>query len=305
MSVKGWRRTAAEPLAAVFFPGVGKWADPPGIDPVEVDDETTGGETPDAIETYLQSERRNRLTSLANPSEGEEALEARLFTFDGGYAFLTDDYQAKLATHLLTDETDGEEAELIIVPARHLHRGDMLLFLRGSGRDVIRQVADQLLPAGERDRAGLWRRTLLKYQGQRDSSVEVVWQRLREHGCPLSLTAIENWFADENMISPANVGREVGAILALTQDGDLRDSLDSCRLAISRVRGAHVKASHQLAKRVIERAVAGLKAADRGNGAVDLGEGIVLARLTEIDDIPVRVRASAANRLVEESQWPT
>ena len=287
-----------------LFPGVGKWPEPPVGDPSGVDDETLTGETSDAIEMYLLAKRRNRLTSLAIPSHDEEAVEARLVTFDGGYAFLTDDYQAKIATHLLADATE-EDAELKVVPARRLRRGDILLFLRGSGRDVIRQVADQLLPAGERDKAGLWRRALLNYRQQGDYTVEVVWRQLREHGCPLSLAAIENWFADENIISPANVNREVGAVLALTQDSDLRDELDTCRLAISRVRGAHLKASHQLAKRVIERAVAGLKTADRGGGAVDLGEGIVLARLTEIDDTLVRVRASAANRLVENSSWPT
>ncbi len=284
-----------------LFPGVGKWPDPLNGDPVGVEDATPAAETPDAVETYVMAERRKLLTSMATPSHGEEAVDARLFTFDGGYAFLADDYQAKIATHLMGEAADGEDAELQVVPARRLRRGDVLLFLRGSGRDVIRQVADQLLAMGERERAGLWRRVLLKYRRESDCTVEVVWRRLREHGCPLSLAAIENWFVDENMISPANVDREVGAILAVTQDADLRDALDGCRQAISRVRGAHLKASHQLAKRVIERAVAGLKAADHAGGAVDLGEGIVLVRVTEIDDTPVRVRASAANRLVEES----
>ena len=284
-----------------LFPGVGKWPDPLDGDPVGVADATPAAETPDAVETYVTAERRKLLTSMATPSHGEEAVDARLFTFDGGYAFLTDDYQAKLATHLMGEAVNGEGTELQAVPARRLRRGDVLLFLRGSDRDVIRQVADQLLQAGERERAGLWRRVLLNYREQRDCTVETVWQRLREHGCPLSLAAIENWFVDENMISPANVGREVGAILAVTQEPELRDGLEACEKAISRVRGAHLKASHQLAKRVIERAVAGLKAADHAGGAVDLGEGIVLVRVTEIDDTPVRVRASAANRLVEES----
>jgi hypothetical protein len=130
-----------------LFPGVGKWPDRPRGEQEEVAT-TSGGETPDAIETYLLSKRRNRLASLARPSNGEESGVARLVTFEGGYAFLTDDYQAKLATHLLVDTTDGEDAELEIVPGHRLRRGDVLLFLRGSSRDVIRQVADKLLPAG-------------------------------------------------------------------------------------------------------------------------------------------------------------
>jgi hypothetical protein len=288
-----------------LFPGVGKWPTPPGGTDLNMpDQELQVSETPDAIEMYLQSKRRSRATSLVSPSPGEESVAARLITFDGGHAFLTDDYQAKVASHLLTNEAAGEGAELVIVPARRLRRGDMLLFLRGSSRDVIRQVADGLLPSDEREQAGLWRRALLNYQRLQNCDVEITWRRLREHGCPLSLAAIENWFDDENIISPANVGREVGAILELTQDAELQKGLAACRGSISRVRGAHLKASHQLAKRVIEQAVAGLKSAGSKNRAIDLGEGIVLARVTEIDDNPIQVRASAANILVEDESWP-
>jgi uncharacterized membrane protein YkvA (DUF1232 family) len=303
---EGWAARRVRTSRGRLFPSVGKWPDEPVSDPGEADEETpnTGVETPDAIETYLLSKRRNRLTSLATPPNGEESVETRLFTFDGGYAFLTHDYQAKLATHLMADATDDEEAKLEIVRASQLRCGDLLLFIRGSSRDVIRQVADQLLPQGVREQAGLWRRTLLKYQRIMDCPVEVVWRRLGKHGCPLSLNAVEKWFADENIISPNNVTREMGAILDLTRDPDLRDGLDACRDAVSRVRGAHLRASNQLARRVVERAVDGLKSAGHEGGTVDLGEGIVLARLTEIDETPLRVKASAVNRLVEESQWP-
>jgi hypothetical protein len=93
-------------------------------------------------------------------------------------------------------------------------------------------------------------------------------------------------------------------VLALTQDADLRDGLDTCRAAVSRVKGAHLRASNQLARKVVEQAVSGLKAAVSTGGAMDLGEGIVLARITEIDDTSIRVRASSVNRLVEEdTQW--
>jgi uncharacterized membrane protein YkvA (DUF1232 family) len=194
------------------FPSVGKWPDQP------VNGQATPGEsadeTPDAIQLYLLSERRKRLTSLVTPLNGEDSVKARLVTFDGGYAFLTDDYRAKIATHLLGGTANGEEAELEVVPAHRLQRGDVLLFLRGSSRDVIRQVADRFLLPGERERAATWRRALINYQRRMDCSVEVVWQRLGEHGCPLSLAAITNWFTDENIISPLRVDREFAAILA-------------------------------------------------------------------------------------------
>jgi hypothetical protein len=134
--------------------------------------------------------------------------------------------------------------------------------------------------------------------------VETVWQRLRKHGCPLSHAAIANWFSSDNIISPINVSREVGAILELTDDANLRSGFDACRTAITHVRGAHVRASNLLAKRVVERAVTGLRSAIHGGCAVDLGEGIVLARVTAMDGTPVMVKASLVNRLLEDSPWP-
>jgi hypothetical protein len=244
--------------------------------------------------------RRNRLTSGAGPASGEESVEARLVIFDGGYAFLTDDYQAKVATHLLTDAADGEDADLEILPARRLRRGDVVLFLRESSSDVIREVANQSLLAGERERAALWRRTLLRYRHEAGCSVEDVWKGLREKGCPLRLATIENWFADEEMISPANIDRELKAILDLTQSVEFWEGLEACRESIRRVRGEHLKASRKIARRVVERAVGVLKASALGGGPIDLGEGIVLARVSEIDGDTVTVRRSAANRLLEE-----
>lgn len=286
-----------------LFPSVGKWPDQPAYCQTPFDE--SADETPDAIYLYLLSERRKRLTSLVSPSNDEESVKARLVSFEGGYAFLTDDYRAKLATHLLSDRTKDEEAEILIVQAHLLQRGDVVLFLRGSSRDVIRQVADKLLPAGERERAGTWRRALLNYKLQMGWSVEVIWKQLGEHGCPLSLAAVTNWFTDENIISPLSVDREFAAILALTQNAELQDGLDACRTAVTCVKGAHLRASHQLARMVVERALTALKSKGMSSGAVDLGDGIVLARVTEIDDTPLRVKASSVNRLVEEdTQWP-
>lgn len=284
------------------FPGVGKWPDQP-VNGQATHDESAD-ETPDAIQLYLLAERRKRLTSLVTALNGEDSVKARLITFDGGYAFLTDDYRAKVATHLLGSTANSEEAELEMVPAHRLQRGDVLLFLRGSSRDVIREVADRFLLPGERERAATWRRALINYQRRMDCCVEVIWRRLGEHGCPLSLAAVTNWFTDENIISPLRVDREFAAILALTQDTDLRDGLDTCRAAVRRVKGAHLRASNQLARKVVEQAVSGLKSAVSTGGAMDLGEGIFLARITDIDDTPIRVKASSVNRLVEEDkQW--
>lgn len=291
------RRTRA--CRSRLFPGISGWAEARGepADGESPGPESAGGDPLDKVEIRLVARRRGRLTALARPSSEEAAVEARLVLFDGGHAFLTDDYQAKVATHLLDPSTDLEDAELELVPARQLRRGDVLLFLRGSARDVIREEADKLLPPGERERAGLWRAALLRYRKVSGCSIEVVWRRLRQHGCPLSQAAIRNWFEDDDIISPVRVDRELQAILDVTRDPDLRDGLTACRDAITRVRGAHLRASRQLARRVLDSAVAGLKSS-RG-GPVDLGDGIVLVRVTGVDESLVRIKATAANRFVE------
>jgi hypothetical protein len=264
---------------------------------------TTDEEPTDTIESHLSAFYRNRVASMACPVPGEETMEARLVTFGGGYAFLTDTYQAKLATHLLSETAGCEEAEIESVPARLLRPGDLLLFLRGSDRDVIRQQADELLPGDERERAGMWRQALHNYQEHQKCTVEMVWERLRHHGCPLTLQAITNWFIDANIISPLNIDRELNAILSLTQDPQLLEGLSACKLSIRRVRSAHQRASHLLAKRVMERAVAGLQKANSVSDSIDIGEGIVLASVCEIDEEPIQVRNSAVNRFMEGDTW--
>lgn len=242
------------------------------------------------------SHRRRRLTASVQPSSGDETVEARLVLFDGGHAFLTDRYRAKVATHLLEIANDAEEAELKLVPASQLQLGDLVLFLRGSDCDVIREEADKLLLPGERERAGLWRDALLDYQTRTGCSIEVIWHGLKSFGCPIGQQAIRNWF-DGDVIAPLKYERELETIRKLTEFPALVQQYEACLNAIFNVRSAHLRASRQLARRVLDTAVAGLKSS-RG-GAVDLGEGIVLVRVTGVDEALVRVKATAANRFVE------
>ena len=83
-----------------FFPGLGKWPEPPGSQP-DGEPAPADVQPPEGIETFLVRERRRRLAEQARPSQGDESVQARLVTFEGGHAFLTDDYRAKVATHLL------------------------------------------------------------------------------------------------------------------------------------------------------------------------------------------------------------
>jgi uncharacterized membrane protein YkvA (DUF1232 family) len=290
------RRTRA--CQSRLFPGISGWAEARGepADGESPGPEPAGVDPLDKVEIRLVARRRGRLTVLARPSSEEAAVEARLVLFDGGHAFLTDDYQAKVATHLLDPSGDKKDAELELVPARQLRPGDVLLFLRGSPHDVIREEADKLLPPGERERAGLWRVALEKYQREHKLSIVDLCQRLKAHSCSVGDQAIRNWLRDE-IIAPLKYERDIKAIRDMTNDPDLIEQFQGCLDAVSNVRSAHLRAGRQLARRVLDSAVTRLKSS-RG-GPVDLGDGIVLVRVTGVDDSLVRIKATAANRFVE------
>jgi hypothetical protein len=162
---------------------------------------------------------------------------------------------------------------------------------------VIREEADKLLPPGERERAGLWRDALVDYQIRSGRSIETIWRDLRSFGCPIGLQAIKNWF-EGDIIAPLKYERELETIRKLTKFPELIQQYEACLNAIFNVRSAHLRASKQLARRVLDTAVTGLRSS-RGV-AVDLGEGIVLVRVANVDQTPVQVKTTAANRFFDE-----
>jgi hypothetical protein len=79
--------------------------------------------------------------------------------------------------------------------------------------------------------------------------------------------------------------------------------MDSVLLAIKTVRSAHLRASHQLAKQVVARAVDILKAEHRHESIIDLGGNVAIARIAEIESRGTLVRASLVNRLIDGDVW--
>jgi uncharacterized membrane protein YkvA (DUF1232 family) len=291
------RRTRA--CRSRLFPGITGWAEARGepADGESPGPEPAGGDPFDKVEIRLVDRRRGRLTALARPSSEEAAVEARLVLFNSGHAFLTKDYQAKVATHLLDPSADPEEAELQLVPGWELRPGDALLFYYSSDRDVIRVEADKSLPPSEREHARLWRLALLRYQQRCKLSFKALCDQLREHGCRVSEQTIRNWLQEE-VIAPMHCEQSIQAIQYMTNDPELTKHYDRCLDAIHAVRSAHIRAGRSLARRVLNLSVEELRSS-RG-GLVDLGDGIVMVRVTSIDESTVRIRATAANRLIKE-----
>jgi uncharacterized membrane protein YkvA (DUF1232 family) len=286
-------------LRSRIFPRISGWPDstererdgepPPQSQTVE--------DIVDSWQNWRLSRYRDRLAASARPSSGEAAVEARLVLFDGGHAFLTEDYQAKVATHLLDPSADLKDAELRVVPAWKLRAGDALLFYRGSDRDVIRVEADKFLSPGEREQAGLWRAALLRYQQRCKLSFRDLCEQLREHGCQVSDQTIRNWLQEE-VIAPMHYERDIQAIRYMTNDPELTKHFDQCLNAIRVVRSAHITAGRHLARRVLDSAVKQISSSM--GEPVDLGDGIVLVQVIRVDEFTVHIRATAANRLVEE-----
>ncbi|MCC7083420.1 MAG: hypothetical protein IT427_00255 [Pirellulales bacterium] len=114
---------------------------------------------------------------------------------------------------------------------------------------------------------------------------------------------IRNWLDNDQIIAPQAYKRDVAVVACVTSDQRLAARMDSVLMAISEVRSAHLRASHQLAKQVLARAVNILKEQDQATSMIELAENIVVVRIAEIDDEPVLVGASMCNRLLEGDAW--
>jgi len=229
-----------------------------------------------------------------------------LVVFDGGTcAFLTESREANVVTHLLDNAIDDPDtnADVKRKPTSELIVGDAILFNRGSDRDVIRMAADEILEPGVRDTASLWRQALIEYSSRESLSSDQLHARLRAGGCPLHHQTIRNWLDDDQIIAPQAYKRDVAVVARVTSNQRLAARMDNVLAAISQVRSAHLRASRQLAKQVLARAVNILKEQDQSASIIELAENVVVVRIAEIDEKPVPVRASLCNRLLEGDAW--
>jgi hypothetical protein len=290
-----------------LFPTLQGWkpVEPPGAQDTSQEDETQYSDYERIQHSIRESTRRQVLRDCRSDGS-EKEVPARLFSFEGGaYAFLTENYRAKAATHLFENayRDNDEDISLELTPAIRLKIGDALLFHRGSGRDVIRLAADRLLPPGIRELSGLWKQPLIDFFETGNVALTELWIRLRESGCPLELMTIRNWINDEDMIAPQSYQRDLKAIAQVTGHEDLQNQYDECCEAISQVRSAHLRASHILAQQVLRAAVEAIRAGTSTIRQMEIAEDVLLVRITDIDTEMVAVRASLVNRLQEVATW--
>jgi uncharacterized membrane protein YkvA (DUF1232 family) len=300
------RRAALSSRATIFsrFSGGTAVTDP--IERIEAPEERSILATLDGFERKAAEARRRRLLEDARTSGDEPEVEARpVFFSDGSHAFLTDGYQAKVVTHLLTPSPRlSDRAEVQLIDVDRLRIGDVLLFLRGSDRDVIREVADRLLPPGTRETATLWQRALRRFKQKHGIDSNAVWRRLQQGGCTHHRSTVRYWIESDEIIAPRDAhDHELRIIADVTADPELQQRFKECDKAVSAVWGAHLSASCRLAEQVVTRAAQQLKGGSSTQGLVEIESNVVLARVDDIQDEPVLVRRGIVNKLLEGNSW--
>lgn len=259
-----------------------------------------------SMEEHIRAGYRHQVYSAARSDGTEAEVAAHLVLLEGNaYAFLSDSYRANVVTHLLDDsiDIDDEKAEIKQRRTKELRPNDAILFHRESARDVIRSAADKILPTGVRETSSLWRTALLEYKNRKHLTSEALWQELRTAGCPLRYQTIKGWLDNDGMIAPQTYERDVEIVRDVTRDEVLGQRIEDVFAAISEVRGAHLRVSYQLARQVLHRAASILKRGQHRSGLIEIGSGVVVVRLMEIDNKLTMVRQSLTNRLLEDNGW--
>jgi len=251
--------------------------------------------------------RRRHALEQARGNGLEPEVDARpVFFVDGSHAFLTDGYEAKVVTHLLSTvaTSDGAKAEVHLREVSSLRTGDVLIFMRGSDKDAIREVADRRLPPNMRATAKLWQDALRRFQKKNGYDCTELWRQLRKAGCTHHRGTVRAWIESNAIIAPRDAHEhELKIIGDVTQDSELKRRFAECDQAITTVWGAHLSASSYLAEQVLARATNRLAAGVDAASLIEIEPGVVLATVDEVQDEAVKVRRSSTNRLLEGNLW--
>lgn len=260
----------------------------------------------DAVQEHIRTSYRQSVRRAAMSDGSESEVSAYLVIFEGDmYGLLTESYKANVVTHLL-DASVGDlddKADVKQKSTRQLRPGDALLFHLGSDKDVIRTAADKILPPGVREMSSLWRTALLDHVTRQELTSEDVWKQLRSKGCPLQHQTIRVWLENDSMIAPKAYRRDIRIVAEVTGDETLAGRMENVLAAARQVFSAHLRASHQLARQVLARAVHVLKEEGEQSRLLEIEPNVVVVRVVEVDDQRSMVRASMANRLLEGDQW--
>lgn len=204
---------------------------------------------------------------------------------------------------------NGPGAPPMITLPSNLHAGDYVV-LRESGRDIIREIADQILAEegkdGLRKIAGKWHDSIRMAKAFKKA--ENLVERVKAVGCARSTLTIRNWVTNDEMIAP-NAKQDIEYIAKATEDDVLLEMLEQVYSASREVQAAHLQAGKRLSELLQERISSMLQESadfDLYNMweplRVEL-EGIGAIKILYVLDVgvPQKIHPSAVNRLLEDS----
>lgn len=288
-----------------IFPAMSGWKKPrPPVESNEFDDQEV--DEIEKVRADIDEGFRQRIYDHVGAGHSDADTKARLLLFAGGvYGLFTDNYKLNVVTHLLDDsiDNDDEKASVKLLAAKDVAVGDKIVF-RPKSRDLIREVADELLEPGQRDLSGLWQTALRAFINEHSLTYEAVCSMLQAAGCKAQAQAICNWINDDDMIAPQQYRIDVPAIATVTGDQKLARNIDAVIKAIKNVRSAHQqRAPRVIAKRIREKAAVVVRQEQADEPIVQLDGDLVLVRVAETASRLIPVKYTTANRLIEGDSW--
>ena len=183
-------------------------------------------------------------------SRYEESREAQVVHFVGNcYALLTKWAKLPVLNHLFgTGGGPGRKIEY--AGGNRLGPGDFVLFRAGSDKEFTRLIAEETL--GDETYNSIRRiaegwKPALQLIG---SDAAVVRRRLAELGLSRTIATISAWLSDPDRIAPSHAA-DIDIIAKAAHDDALLRSRPEIAVAITRIRGAHVRAGNQLTDLIV------------------------------------------------------
>jgi len=235
--------------------------------------------------------------SLPSPSANEETVRAKNVKFCGeSGAFFSEWHDILVITKLVEGVQASTSRENINhVTVSDLSVGDYILFREGGDTEWIRIIAESLM--GEDDYRSI--RTVAESwkQGLRSlgDTAREVNQKLALYGLGYSPQTIRLWFNSQKLIGPKD--EKVIRVIA-ARDDNLQDEAKSIVSAISKIRGAHLKAGNHLTNLLVRELGQHLFEINENETKLDLGYGNAwVVQVEQIDTEWIDCPSNQANRL--------
>lgn len=214
-------------------------------DEIKESAETTAIDELADIEQLILANKYRRYSFSSNATA--DIIDAYPISFVGGLlAFYRSGHKIVTVTDIIKQNGNKIHSKL----PEALNVGDFIV-IREAQRDIIRELADRILSkegkSGIRDIAHMWKESLeveLIF-----SSVEEIYQKLKEVGCKKDYVTVKNWITNSELIIPQDK-EDLLNIAVATNDEVLLEKVELIYAAGSEVRAAHTKAGRLLSERL-------------------------------------------------------